>query len=168
MNSKRIENNILNRSFTKKVQSNCSSIFARKDCRLYGYKSMNWYSIVLQKLVTRRPSVKLFRQNSRIFDTRGKTTDSGHIFWHSLLLKERNGIRRKVFGLFAALYHLEEWLNCHWKSVKVIFRVGGHFLYLLMAEQNNFWVLGFQAFQTNEYVWFTEVTVKSRVLVRLI
>ena len=103
---------------------------------------MNWYSIVLQKLVTRRPSVKLFRQNSRIFDTRGKTTDSGHIFWHSLLWKKENGIGRKVFGLFAALYHLEEWLNCHWKSVKVIFRVGGHFLYLLMAEHNNLMSFG--------------------------
>ena len=66
--------------------------------------------------------------------------------------KKENGIRRKVFGLFAALYHLEEWLNCHWKSVKVIFRVGGHFLYLLMAEHNNFWVLGFHAFQINESV----------------
>ena len=52
-------------------------------------------------------------------------------------------------GLFAALYHLEEWLNCHWKSVKVIFRVGGHFLYLLMAEQNNFWVLGFGVSRTS-------------------
>ena len=128
---------------------------------------MNWYSIVLQKLVTRRPSVKLFRQNSRIFDTRGKTTDSGHIFWHSLLLKERNGIRRKVFGLFAALYHLEEWLNCHWKSVKVIFRVGGHFLYLLMAEHNNFWVLGFHAFQINESVIYWDCIIFWEVQISL-
>ena len=117
------------------------------------------------------PSTKCQTFSAKFKDIRyknWKTTDPGHIFWHSLLWKKENGIRRKVFGLFAALYHLEEWLNCHWKSVKVIFRVGGHFLYLLMAEQNNFWVLGFQAFQTNEYVWFTEVTVKSRVLVRLI
>ena len=60
--------------------------------------------------------------------------------------------KKKKFAIFvvlaiAVLYHLEEWLNCHWKSVKVIAgargytllycteQVGGHFLYLLMAEE---------------------------------
>ena len=98
------------------------------------------------------PSTKCQTFSAKFKDIRyknWKTTDPGHIFWHSLLWKKENGIRRKVFGLFAALYHLEEWLNCHWKSVKVIFRVGGHFLYLLMAEQNNFWVLGFGVSRTS-------------------
>ena len=113
--------------------------FCQKRLSVIRLQKYELISIVLQKLVTRRPSVKLFRQNSRIFDTRiGKPLILGTFFDIPYCeRKKENGIRRKVFGLFAALYHLEEWLNCHWKSVKVIFRVGGHFLYLLMAEHNN-------------------------------
>ena len=129
--------------------------FCQKRLSVIRLQKYELISIVLQKLVTRRPSVKLFRQNSRIRYKRENHWSWAH-FLTFPIVKERkwnsSGIRRKVFGLFAALYHLEEWLNCHWKSVKVIFRVGGHFLYLLMAEHNNLWVLGFHALQINESV----------------
>ena len=158
-NSKRLENywgipNILNSSFTKKSIRTIPVFLPEK---IVGYTVTKvWIDIYCPSKAS-DPSTKCqtFRQNSRIRYKRENHWSWAH-FLTFPIVKERkrnsSGIRRKVFGLFAALYHLEEWLNCHWKSVKVIFRVGGHFLYLLMAEHNNLWVLGFHALQINESV----------------
>ena len=137
--------NILNWSFTKKSNRTIPIFLPEK---IVGYTVTKvWIDIYCPSKAS-DPSTKCQTFSAKFKDSiqEGNPLILGTFFDIPYCERKENGIRRKVFGLFAALYHLEEWLNCHWKSVKVIFRVGGHFLYLLMAERNNFWVLGFHIF----------------------
>ena len=109
------------------------------------------------------PSTKCQTFSAKFKDIRyknWKTTDPGHIFWHSLLWKKENGIRRKVFGTIRGTLS-------SWGVVELSLEIGqSHFsswwsLFVFIdggtKQFLGFGVWGFTHIKSMK-VWFAEVT----------